>query len=126
MSDIHIGRSPHNKAKGLIKIQLYFHVPTGKDATNKYPGITPTLDEAGTPIPVSAAPGILEDELTELTNGTLCEVFRDRFFSLGDSSAETKADIKTEIRKMWQAIADEKLEKFNREYPFYGTLLSKV
>lgn len=124
MSDIHIGKSPFNEKKGLIKIGIYFHVPNSK-ANNVYPGLTPTLDSAGNPIPVSIAPGVTAQELIDLESGVLYEVFYSKYFAY-DGTIQRKNEIKTEIKGLWQDFADNKQTELDNEYPFYGLTLSKA
>lgn len=121
MPDIHIGKSPYIKRKGLVRVQIYFHVPNDK-VSNSYPGLSESLDNAGIAIPVSSAPGMTEQELTDLKSGDLCEVQVNKLFNLGDGQAAIKA----EIQEMWQAVADEKQAELNNEYPFYGVTLAKA
>lgn len=122
MSDIHIGQSPHNKKKDLVKVVIYFHVDTNKGVSNKYPGVTPSLDNAGNPIPVSSAPGVTAGELTSLQDGTLVEVIKSKFYNL---SLGIPA-IKTAIRGLYADVASEKQTELDREYPFYGETLARA
>jgi hypothetical protein len=121
MSDIHIGYSPYDKRKKMVNVQIYFHVPNGK-SNNSYPGLTEFLDNAGNPIPVSSAPGVTAQELTDLKSGNLCEVQISRLFDL----AKGVNAIKTAAQDIWQGIADEKQAELDKEYPLYGTTLSKA
>lgn len=121
MPDIHIGKSPYIIRKGLVRVQIYFHVPNDK-VSNSYPGLTEAIDYIGNPIPVSIAPGVTAQELTDLKNGDLCEVQVNKLFNLGDGQAA----IKTAIQEMWQNIADERQTELNNEYPFYGITLAKA
>jgi hypothetical protein len=120
MADIHIAKSPYNKRKGMVRANIYFHVPNDH-VNNSYPGLPEVLDTAGNPIPVSSVPGVTVDELTALKNGSLCEVFVSRLFDLS-SGVNT---IKTFIQEMWQEIANDKQAELNKEYPFYGVELAR-
>lgn len=121
MSDIHIGKSPYVKRKRLIMTQIYFHVPND-GVNNSYPGLTESLDTAGNPIPVSSAPGVTVQELTDLKSGSLCEVQVSKLFNLADGVGV----IKTAIQEMWQGAADEEQVRLNNEYPFYGITFPKA
>lgn len=125
MANIHIGISPYHKKKKLVKVQIYFHVPNNK-ANNSFPGVEEILDNAGNPIPVSVAPGILATELTALKNGTLIEIRDAKFYNLADASAQVIQEIKEDVQSLWQPIADKKQIEMDRDYRFYGTLLAKA
>lgn len=124
MADIHIGKSPFDTKKNLIKVEIYFHVQNSKD-NNSYPGLTPQLDSAGNSIPVSSAPGVTDPELAELESGVLCEVPDSKPFQY-DGTPERRAAIKAEIQGMWADIAAAKQTELDNEYPFYGVTLAKA
>ena len=122
MPDIHIGRSPYNKNKDLVKVNIFFHVPTNKGGSNEYPGVTPSLDYAGNPILVSSAPGVTAGELTSLQDATLVEVIQTKFYNLSLGVAA----MKTAIRGLYADVASEKQTELDREYPFYGITLARA
>jgi hypothetical protein len=122
MSDIHIGRSIYNEKKNLVKQYIYFHVPTGSGDTNQYSGKTPVLDTAGDPIPVSLAPGVTAQELLDIEAGILFETVEQ---VLLDPEMSLLA-LSTQIRAMWQNVANKVLALLNKEYKHYGTVLPKA
>jgi hypothetical protein len=119
--DIHISESPYNKAKRLIKVRAYYHVPNDK-VNNSYPGLVEALDNAGTSIPVSTAPGVTGDELNAMKDGSLYEVIITKFYNLNDGQLA----IKNAVRAKWQDIADKKQTELDKNYPFYGVTLDKA
>lgn len=125
MPDIHIGESPFDEKKGIIKVKMFFHVPTRSGTSNSYPGLPVSLDNAGNPLPVSTAPGVTEAELTALRDGGLCEVFDTKPFQY-DGSVERKNEIKTEVRGLWAGVASKKQATLDKEYSFYGVPLARI
>lgn len=121
MSDIHLGESFYNDKKDLVRVRIFFHVPNTK-VSNSYPGLTESLDNAGNPIPVSVAPGVTAQELIDLKSGDSCEVQKTRLFDLADG----KNAIEIEIQRMWQSAVDDEQARLDKEYPFYGTTLTRI
>lgn len=110
MSDVHIGKSFLNKGKGLINVEIFFHVPNTK-ADNSYPGID-----------VSLAPGTTGPELTLLQAGTLVEVRQTKLYNLSDG-VQT---IKDSIRALWQGVATAKQNELDKDYRFYAIELERA